>query len=27
VQAGYRNGGGFQVHARLPVEVGDQAAQ
>ncbi len=26
VQAGYRDGGGFQVHARLPVEAGDQAA-
>ena len=25
VQAGYRDGGGFQVHARLPVEAGDQA--
>ena len=25
VQAGYRDGGGFQVHASLPVEAGDQA--
>ena len=25
VQAGHRDGGGFQVHARLPVEAGDQA--
>jgi len=25
VQAGYRNGGGFRVHASLPVEAGDQA--
>ena len=25
VQAGYREGGGFRVHARLPVEAGDQA--
>jgi signal transduction histidine kinase len=26
VQAGHRDGGGFRVHARLPVEAGDQAA-
>jgi signal transduction histidine kinase len=25
VQAGYRDGGGFRVHASLPVEAGDQA--
>ena len=25
VQAGYREGGGFGVHARLPLEAGDQA--
>ena len=25
VQAGHREGGGFRVHARLPVEAGDQA--
>ena len=25
VQAGYREGGGFRVHARLPVEAGEQA--
>ena len=25
VQAGHRDGGGFQVHARLPVEAGEQA--
>ena len=25
VQAGHRDGGGFRVHARLPVEAGDQA--
>jgi signal transduction histidine kinase len=25
VQAGHREGGGFEVHARLPVEAGDQA--
>ena len=25
VQAGHRDGGGFKVHARLPVEAGDQA--
>ena len=25
VQAGYRDGGGFRVHARLPLEAGDQA--
>ena len=24
VQAGYRDGGGFRVHARLPLEAGDQ---
>jgi signal transduction histidine kinase len=26
VQAGHRDGGGFRVHARLPLEAGDQAA-
>jgi signal transduction histidine kinase len=25
VQAGHRDGGGFRVHARLPLEAGDQA--
>jgi hypothetical protein len=25
VRAGYRDGGGYRVHARLPVEAGDQA--
>ena len=25
VQAGHRDGGGFRVHARLPVKAGDQA--
>ncbi len=25
VQAGHRDGGGFRVHARLPVQAGDQA--
>jgi signal transduction histidine kinase len=26
IQAGHRDGGGFRVHARLPVEAGDQVA-